>query len=163
MSNFWGSLQRDGGFSLSTVFPALLCYTGRNFRGGEALTCWLRRAVTLMAAIHDRILTRNDGFPAVLTDKQLHFLVVGVCGMLLFFAVHLLFSSLIRRGWALLVSWIYVFTLILVITVGIEFGQKLSGTGSMELADALFGILGFLALFAVFYLLRGLFTRAGRK
>lgn len=155
--------MRDGGFSLSTVFPALLCYTGRDFRGGEALTCWLRRAVTLMAAIHDRILTLNDGFPAVLTDKQLHFLVVGVCGMLLFFAVHLLFSSLIRRGWALLVSWIYVFTLILVITVGIEFGQKLSGTGSMELADALFGILGFLALFAVFYLLRGLFTRAGRK
>lgn len=131
--------------------------------GGEALTCWLRRAVTLMAAIHDRILTLNDRFPAVLSDKQLHFLVVGGCGMLLFFAVHLLFSALIRRGWDLLVSWIYVFTLVLVIAVGIEFGQKLSDTGSMELADALFGVLGFLVLFAVFCLLRALFTRTGRK
>ena len=82
---------------------------------------------------------------------------------LLFFAVHLLFSALIRRGWELLVSWIYVFTLVLVIAVGIEFGQKLSDTGSMELADALFGVLGFLVLFAVFCLLRALFTRTGRK
>ena len=116
----------------------------------------LYRAVALMAEIHDRILTLNDTFPTVLTDKQLHFLVIGLVGMLLFFIVHPIFLGLIRRGHAIAVSWFYVFTLILVITFGIEIGQQVTHTGHMEFADMVFGVLGFLALFAVFAVLRAL-------
>ena len=120
----------------------------------------------MMAEIHDRILTLNDGFPTVLTDKQLHFLVIGVLGMLLFFVVHPLFQVLIRRGHGIVVSWFYVFTLILVITFGIEIGQKVTNTGSMEFADMVFGVMGFLAMFAVFAVIRALvlgIVRAVRK
>ena len=122
----------------------------------------LYRAVALMAEIHDRILTLNDTFPTVLTDKQLHFLVIGLVGMLLFFIVHPIFQALIRRGHGIVVSWFYVFTLILVITFGIEIGQQVTHTGHMEFADMVFGVLGFLALFAVFAVLRALIRLLAR-
>ena len=115
---------------------------------------FLYRMVDLVARVHDRILTLNDGFPAVLSDKQLHFLVIGVLGMLLFFAVHPVFRFLIRRGHELAVSWVYVFTLILGLTFAIEIGQKVTNTGTMEFADIVSGVFGFLAMFAVFALLR---------
>ena len=110
--------------------------------------------VNLIAYIHDRILTLNDRFPAVLSDKQLHFLVVGVFGMLLFFAVHALFRRLVRRGQLAAVSWIYVFTVILVLTFAIEIGQHVTHTGTLEFADIVFGVVGFLFFFGVYALLR---------
>ena len=117
---------------------------------------WLYFAVEWMARIHDRFLTLNDGFAVTLTDKQLHFLVIGVLGMVLFFVIHPIFKALIRHGCEMAVTWIYVFTLILVITFGIEIGQRLSHTGSMEFADMVFGVVGFLTMFAVYALLRAL-------
>ena len=117
---------------------------------------WLYFAVEWMARVHDRFLTLNDGFAVALTDKQLHFLVIGALGMVLFFVIHPIFKALIRHGCEMAVTWIYVFTLILVITFGIEIGQRLSHTGSMEFADMVFGVVGFLTMFAVYALLRAL-------
>ena len=117
---------------------------------------WLYLAVEWMARIHDRFLTLNDGLDIPLSDKQLHFLVIGVLGMGLFFVIHPIFKALARHGHEIVVSWIYVFTLILVITFGIEIGQRLSRTGSMEFADMVFGVGGFLTMFAVFALLRAI-------
>ncbi len=117
---------------------------------------WLYLAVEWMARIHDKLLTLNDGLDIPLSDKQLHFLVIGVLGMGLFFVIHPIFKALARHGHEIVVSWIYVFTLILVITFGIEIGQRLSRTGSMEFADMVFGVGGFLTMFAVFALLRAI-------
>ncbi len=117
---------------------------------------WLYLAVEWMARIHDKLLTLNDGLDIPLSDKQLHFLVIGLLGMGLFFVIHPIFKALIRHGHEIAVSWIYVFTLILVITFGIEIGQRLSRTGSMEFADMVFGVGGFLTMFAVFALLRAI-------
>ena len=117
---------------------------------------WLLLAVGEIARLHEYIISLNDQFPTVLTDKQLHFLVVGATGMMLFFMIHPIFKALARHGHEIVVSWIYVFTLILVITFGIEIGQRLSRTGSMEFADMVFGVGGFLTMFAVFALLRAI-------
>ena len=117
---------------------------------------WLYLAVEWMARIHDRFLALNDRLDIPLSDKQLHFLVIGVLGMGLFFVIHPIFKALARHGHEIVVSWIYVFTLILVITFGIEIGQRLSRTGSMEFADMVFGVGGFLTMFAVFALLRAI-------
>ena len=35
----------------------------------------------------------------------------------------------------MVIAWIYVFTLIIVITFAIEIGQKVTNTGNMEFAD----------------------------
>ena len=117
---------------------------------------WLYRAVSMIAYIHDRIMTLNDSFPTVLNDKQMHFLVIGVLGMLLFFPVHIIFRHLIKRGHEVAVSWIYTFTLILVLTFSIEIGQQISHTGTMEFSDIVFGVFGFLFLFAVYLIIRGI-------
>lgn len=117
---------------------------------------WLYFAVGLIARIHDQILTINDRFPTVLSDKQLHFLVVGALGMLLFFLIHPIFKALIRGGHEIVVSWIYIFTLIVVITFSIEIGQHVTNTGTLEFADIAFGVVGFLAMFAVFAVIRGI-------
>ena len=117
---------------------------------------WLYFAVGLVARIHDQILTINDRFPAVLSDKQLHFLVIGALGMFLFFLIHPVFKALIRGGHEIVVSWIYIFTLIVVITFSIEIGQHVTNTGTLEFADIAFGVVGFLAMFAVFAVIRGI-------
>ena len=63
----------------------------------------------------------------------------------------------IRRHQEFAITWIYVFTLIVVITFAIEIGQKITGTGSMEFADIAFGILGFVLMYAAFVLVRAIF------
>ena len=110
--------------------------------------------VALIAWVHEQILTINDGFPMVLSDKQLHFLTIGLLGMAMFFIFHWIFKLLIRHGHEIVISWFYVFTVILVITFAIEIGQQATHTGSMEFADIVFGVFGFLFMFAIFALVR---------
>ena len=114
----------------------------------------LLRFVSEIAKIHDWILSFNDRFPTVLTDKQLHFWTIGILGMLLFFLIHPIFKALAKRGHIIVVSWFYIFTLIIGMTFAIEIGQLVSHTGSMEFADIVFGVAGFITLFGIFALIR---------
>ena len=109
------------------------------------------------ARIHEYILRLNDAFEYNFSDKTLHFLVVGILGMVLVFLLYPLFRFLARRHHEFTITWIYVFTLIIVITFAIEIGQKVTGTGSMEFADIMFGVFGFILMFAVFAAVRGIF------
>ena len=59
----------------------------------------------------------------------------------------------------MVIAFIYVFTVMIVITFAIEIGQKVSGTGQMEFADIMYGLVGFLAMFLIFSLLRFLWHR----
>ena len=110
--------------------------------------------VGLIAKIHNRLLQLNDRFEYNFNDKQLHFLVIGVLGMIFVFIVHPVFKWLAKRNHVMVISWIYVTTLIIVITFAIEIGQKVTHTGNMEFADIMFGLAGFLAMFMVFAVIR---------
>ena len=92
----------------------------------------------------------------------MHFLVIGILGLLLIFLIHPLFRHLAKTNHVMIISWIYVFTLILVITFSIEIGQRLTGTGDMEFADIVSGIGGFIAMFTVFALIRSAVIAAAR-
>jgi len=116
----------------------------------------LYQGIDWIAMVHEKITRLNDTFEGTLSDKQLHFLVIGILGMLLIFAIYPLFRFLARTDHIMVVSWIYVFTLILVITFAIEIGQRLTKTGDMEFADIVFGLGGFILMFAVFALIRGI-------
>ena len=115
---------------------------------------WLLFAVAEIAKIHDYILTLNDKVPTILSDKQLHFIVVGATGMLVFFLVHPIFRALAKHGHVIVVSWFYVLTLILGMTFAIEIGQQVTHSGTMEFADIVFGVAGFLMMFAIFAIIR---------
>ena len=106
-----------------------------------------------IARLHDRILQLNDSSALALTDKQLHFYVMGLTGMALLLVIYPLFLFLSRRH-VLVIAWIYVFTVMVVLTFAVEIGQGLSHTGTMDLRDVISGLAGFLCLFAVFIVVR---------
>lgn len=109
--------------------------------------------VKMIAVIHDMIMTWNDSFETVFSDKELHFLVIGVLGMGMLFIIYPLFK-LLSRNHVLVIAWIYVFTVIIVIVFAIEIGQGITGTGTMDFDDIVAGIAGFMAMFVAFVLVR---------
>lgn len=111
--------------------------------------------VEKIAMIHSYILKLNDRYEYNFSDKQLHFIVIGLLGLGLVFLIYPVFKLLAKRGHILTITWIYVFTLIVVITFAIEIGQKISGTGAMEFADIAFGVVGFLLMFVLYASVRG--------
>lgn len=114
---------------------------------------YLNWIVYRLADIHSWIMQLNNNLEPAFSDKELHFLVIGAVGMVIFLVVHPIVKFLTRRGWEMAVSWMYTMTLIIVLTFGIEIGQKVTSTGKMEFADIVFGVGGFLVAFAIYLLL----------
>ena len=114
----------------------------------------LYQIVDWIAKVHDMIIKLNNHFEGTLSDKQLHFLVIGILGMLLVFMIYPVFRHLANTNHVMVITWIYVFTLILVITFAVEIGQLLSKKGDMEFADIVSGIGGFIVMFSGFVILR---------
>jgi len=114
----------------------------------------LYEIVETIAKIHTKIMSLNNQYEYNLSDKSLHFLVIGAIGILLVFLIHPIFKLLAKSGHTMVITWIYVFTLILVITFAIEIGQKITNTGVMEFADIMYGVVGFIYMFFVFQLFR---------
>ena len=110
---------------------------------------FLRDMTMLVAQVHATLMHLNDSFELRLDDKALHFIVMAVLGMLLFFAVHFVFKRLAKISISVL-SFIYVFTVMTVLGFAIEIGQRISGTGEMDFADIVAGLYGVLAFFAVY-------------
>ena len=69
----------------------------------------------------------------------------------------------------MVVSFLYVLTVILVLTFAIEIGQGFTGTGIMEFDDVVYGVGGFLIFFVVFLVIRAIIhlimrlARGGRR
>lgn len=109
--------------------------------------------VKMIAVLHDMIMTWNDSFETVFSDKELHFLVIGFLGMGMLFVIYPLFK-LLSENHVLVIAWIYVFTVIIVIVFAIEIGQGITGTGTMDFDDIVAGVAGFMAMFIVFVIVR---------
>ena len=115
---------------------------------------FLYAIVEALAKIHDKLLSLNDAYEYNFSDKQLHFLVIGIIGMALIFLVHPIFTMLAKKDHVMVISWIYVFTVIIVLTFAIEIGQQVTNTGTMDFSDIVFGVVGFFYLFAIFAVIR---------
>lgn len=120
------------------------------------MTGFFRNIIYQIANIHDLILHLNDRFAINLSDKDLHFLIFGALGLMLLALVYPMFRWLHRKNRVLTTAWIYAFTLIVILCFAIEFGQHISGTGAMELADVIAGVGGFLIATIALIMLRGL-------
>ena len=112
---------------------------------------------TWIARLHEDIIGINDNGQYNLTDKQLHFWVIGLFGMALILVLQPIFKGLAENDLTLIITWIYVFTLVLVITFAIELGQWYTGSGIMESEDVFYGITGFLVMFVIYAIIRGTF------
>ena len=110
-----------------------------------------------VARIHDKLLQINDSSALFLTDKQLHFVVMGLLGMGLLLVIYPLFLLLSKRH-VLTIAWIYVFTVMVMLSFAIEIGQGITDTGNMDLEDVISGLAGFMLLFIIFAILRMIFV-----
>jgi glycopeptide antibiotics resistance protein len=112
--------------------------------------------VSGISRIHDKLLQINDTSALFLTDKQLHFVVMGLVGMGLLLVIYPLFLALSKKH-VLTIAWIYVFTVMVVLSFAIEIGQGITNTGNMDLEDVISGLAGFMLLFFIFAVLRLIF------
>lgn len=108
---------------------------------------FLYRLVEWIAECHNYFLKLNDAYEYHFSDKQLHFLVIGCIGMLVVLITYPIFRTLAKHKLFLTITGIYAFTVVIVLTFAIEIGQRFSNTGTMEFADIMYGVMGFLAMF----------------
>ena len=109
----------------------------------------LREMTLMMAQMNTSIARLRTALGLPLDDKGLHFVVMAILAMVLFFVVHALFMRLAK--WSITaISFIYVFTIMTVLGLAIEIGQRISGTGEMDFRDVVAGLYGVLLFFAVY-------------
>ena len=114
---------------------------------------YMRIVLAWVTRIHNYILTLNDSFEYSFSDKELHFLVIGAVGLALILLVYPVFKLLATHNRVLAISWIYVLTVLVVLTFAIEIGQSITGTGTMEFGDVAAGMGGFFAVTALIVVL----------
>ncbi|MGI6515029.1 MAG: hypothetical protein GX052_07195 [Syntrophomonadaceae bacterium] len=102
--------------------------------------------------LHDSILlvVQQSGTP--IGDKELHFWVFGLIGMIIFFCSHAAFKYLQRWGLGA-VSFVFTGIILTILAVGIEVEQYITSRGQMDTADVVAGLAGFLAFFLAYCLL----------
>ena len=116
----------------------------------------LNLLLSWVTRIHNTILSLNDSFEYNFSDKELHFLVIGAVGLLLILLVYPVFKLLASHNRVLAITWIYVLTVLLVLTFAIEVGQRVTGRGTMDFADVMAGMGGFFAVTAAIVVLHTL-------
>lgn len=104
---------------------------------------------------HDQIVDMFHTFGLHLSDKDLHFVIIGLAGIAIFIGTQILFKWLSKYS-ITAISFIYTFTVLVVIVFAIEIEQKITGSGNMEFADVLYGLYGFLFLFAVYLFIKAI-------
>ena len=109
--------------------------------------------INLITKLHSRLLSLNGILGLDLSDKQLHFLIIGIFGFLMMFAIQPLFEWLSKHNGTVIITFLYVLTVVTVISFAIEIGQAYSGTGDMDLYDIASGLLGFFVFFAIYIIL----------
>ncbi|MCI3028474.1 hypothetical protein LMF32_05060 [Desemzia sp. C1] len=101
----------------------------------------------IMNQIHDILMVRVG---INMTDKQLHFWVIGFIGLVTFLIVFVLVKLIqLLKFHTTILSFIFTFIMMTVFVFAIEIQQAVSNSGNMEFADAIAGLWGFIVFFAV--------------
>jgi hypothetical protein len=100
--------------------------------------------------LHDYLFLLSNNLN--LTDKQLHFIFMGIIGMIIFLIILPLFKYLAKKS-IIAIGFIYSFTCLVAITFAVEIGQEITGGGSMEFLDIAYGLYGFFVLFIIYLII----------
>ncbi len=102
---------------------------------------------------HDILLEISINLGLNMSDKDLHLWVLGIIGIISFFFVQLLFKYLAK--WSITaISFMYTFTVMVVLVFAIEIQQKITGRGNMDYVDAVIGLWGFILFFGAYLFIR---------
>lgn len=109
----------------------------------------------MMNRIHDFLMV---GIGINMTDKELHFWVVGIIGLVTFLIVFILVKIIQKLKFnTTILSFIFTFVMMTVFVFAIEIQQAVSNSGNMEFADAIAGLWGFIIFFLVYAVIAGFF------
>jgi hypothetical protein len=113
--------------------------------------------------LHDILIKVSNNYLGwSLTDKDLHFWIMGFIGIGAFFIVFLMTKWLSKLPFGItMISFFYTLTFMFVLVFAIEIQQAITNRGNMEFADAVIGLWGFLVLFVVYAAL-GLLILGGK-
>ncbi|KPU42519.1 hypothetical protein OXPF_43040 [Oxobacter pfennigii] len=103
--------------------------------------------------MHDDIMGICSSLGLNLTDKELHFWIIGITGIIIFIIADYVFKKLSKWNVSI-ISFIYTFTVLIVLVFSLEIQQKITGRGRMDFADIEAGLYGFALAFGVYILLR---------
>ncbi|MGE7186627.1 hypothetical protein ACQKKK_22510 [Peribacillus sp. NPDC006672] len=109
--------------------------------------------------LHDFILFFvSDTLNSNATDKDLHFWIMGIIGIIIFLFVLFLSNLISRMRFGItILSFLYTFTVMVVLVFAIEIQQALTSRGNMEFQDAAVGLWGFIVFFMVFAAVSSIF------
>lgn len=113
----------------------------------------IKELVQLMNSVHDSLIKIFALLGFGFDDKQMHFLVIGVIGIVLFFITNAVFKFLAKYS-ITTISFIYTFTVMLVLVFGIEIEQKITHRGNLEFEDIIAGLWGFIEFFGIYVLIK---------
>jgi hypothetical protein len=136
----------------------------------------LKETIQLLADIvnnlHDFIqIFVNNSLNLNLTDKDLHFWIMGIIGIVVFLFVLIISKIIMEMPFGVIIlSFLYTLTFMIVLVFAIEIQQALTNRGHMEFQDAVVGLWGFFVFFllfvavlAVFLLLKKLLNKFSKK
>lgn len=109
--------------------------------------------IKIINKFHGKFLSLNDKYGLNFTDKQLHFLVIGLFGFGLCLVIQPIFEWLSKRGLTIFITFIYAFSAVCVVTFAIEIGQGWAGTGDMDFKDIVSGMAGFFVFFVAYLII----------
>ncbi len=110
----------------------------------------IKLTVFIINEIHKYLIALLPSFGFNFSDKELHFLVFGVIGFIMFILTDIIFKKIAKWNLSIL-SFIYTITILIILTLNIEIQQKITGEGNMEFNDVVAGTLGFVFIVAIYY------------
>ncbi|MGE5678500.1 MAG: hypothetical protein ACM3ZR_10650 [Pseudomonadota bacterium] len=126
------------------------------------MTRILKILTAFINELHDIIVDSTHLMGFGLTDKQLHFWLLGAFGIFVFLVCDMIFKKLAK--WSIsAISFIYAFTVLVVVVLAIEIEQKVTQSGKMEFADVTAGLSGFLVFSALYFLIMLLIKEIKQK
>lgn len=102
---------------------------------------------------HDVLLDISVWMGWNVTDKELHFWIIGILGVIGLLVVDAIFH-IIARWSVTALSFLFSLAIVLVFVFALEIQQKITGSGNMEFGDAIAGIFGFLAFCVIYFLIK---------
>lgn len=103
--------------------------------------------------LHDFIVLLSGEFGLNLTDKDLHFWVIGIIGVVIFLVSDIVFRIIAK--WSIsVISFVYTLTVLIAFVFALEIEQRITGRGNMDFLDIAAGLWGFLVLFGFYLLIR---------
>jgi hypothetical protein len=115
----------------------------------------MKEGITLIVEIinnlHDMFIVLASDLGFTLTDKDLHFWIMGIIGITVFFFVYFVSKILSKLKFGITaLAFFYTLTFMVVLVFAIEIQQAITNRGQMEFIDAIVGLWGYIVFFLIY-------------